>query len=160
MFNTNRMVRQYAEKFYAPAAQRWDMLTANGLAKAKELAGWALSIARRFPNVRIEGVSDDVNGASAVGRPVRVKANVNLGELPPEDVRVQLYYGGLDSDGQLRNGTYVDMQWVGPAGDLRQPHLHRPDGLRQSGMTGYTVRILPRHGDMIDGRELCMVKWA
>ncbi len=160
VFNTNRMVREYASNFYAPATKRWEVLTADGLAAARELAGWTQRVSRQFPGVRIEGVTDDVDGLGRVGEPVTVRVNVQLGELPPEDVRVQLYFGTLNSDGQLQDGAYLDMDLEGPAGANGTHAYAARMKCARTGMTGYTVRVLPRHGEMVDGRELSLVRWA
>ena len=160
VFTTSRMVRQYAERFYAPATQRWQKLTDNGLTMAKELSTWTARVNKSFSGVRIEGVTDDLSGGGRVGRPVNVKAHVYLGSLPPEDVEVQLYHGHLDPDGQLTAGSYVNMKWVGP-GNAAGSHTYTAQIANvRTGMTGYTVRVLPRHGDIIDGRELALVRWA
>jgi starch phosphorylase len=160
VFSTNRMMRQYAEKFYAPAAKRWDVLTANGMAMAKELAQWTRRVQEGFSAIRIESVADDVNGISSVGRPVQVKVNVHLGKLTPEDVRMQLCFGRLDSDGQLNRGTYQDMEWGGATGGEGSHAYTAKMTCSITGIMGYTVRVLPRHGDLVDGRELGLVRWA
>ncbi len=159
-FNTNRMVRQYAENFYAPAGRMWDRLTANDLAEAKELASWTGRVTEKFPGIRIEGVTDNINGSCRVDTPVRVSLNLQLGGLPPEDVKVQLCFGRLDADGQLNHGVYAEMDLTGP-GEHEGVHAYSGElACNQTGVTGYTVRVLPRHGDVIDGRELGLVRWA
>jgi len=160
MFNSNRMVRQYAEQFYAPAGHRWDELTTDELAKSKELAAWTHRVGEQFPVVQIESVTDDVNGTCSVGTPVNVRAQVHLGALPPENVKVQLCFGRLDVDGQLNKSVYMDMEWSGAA-EKDGSHAYAAQmSCRQTGTTGYTVRVLPKYGDMIDGRELGLIRWA
>ena len=160
MFSTNRMVRQYAEHFYAPASKRWDTLTADNMTAAKELAGWTERVTSGFPGIRVESVNDDVNGLCTVGRPIQVKVNVQLGQLTPEDVKVQLCFGHLDPDGQLNRGAYQDMECCGP-GQSENSHAYVAQmACVNTGITGYTVRVLPQHGDMTDGTDLGLVRWA
>ena len=62
--------------------------------------------------MRIESVSDNIgaNGTGThVGRDVRVEAVVDLGQLQPQDVIVELYHGILDDEGQIGNGQAVPM---------------------------------------------------
>src|SRR5262249_2523839 len=40
VFNTSRMVRQYAESYYAPLAKRHQRMTADDLALARTVASW------------------------------------------------------------------------------------------------------------------------
>jgi len=159
-YNTNRMVRQYAEMFYAPTAQRWDELTGDELAHAKALSGWKGHLRGMFPNVRVESVSDNMETVGAhVGSDVQVDAVVDLGGLEPRDVQVELYYGALDEDGQLSGGQALPMQQVEHVNEravrytVQMPCAH-------SGMTGYTVRVMPQHPMLSDPRELAMIRWA
>jgi len=160
-FNTNRMVREYAERFYDPAARRWDQLVGNDLAKAKQLSQWKGRLREQFANVRVESVTDDmeVSGGAHVGRDIHVEAVVNLGELDPQDLQVELYHGALDEDGQLSEGKAVPMRQVGNAQDHRvQYEVELP--CAHSGRSGYTVRILPNHEMLPDSREMAMIRWA
>ena len=160
VFNTNRMVRQYAEKFYAPVARRWDELTADGMAQAKQLSAWRSKLRERFGNVRIESVSDNMDSLGAhVGKDVRVEAVVDLGGLEPQDIQVELYFGSLDEDGQLSEGRALPMQQVGHDDDHRLRFAVEMPCTR-SGMTGYTVRVQPSQAVLPDSREAAMIRWA
>ncbi|HQL75733.1 MAG: Maltodextrin phosphorylase [Planctomycetes bacterium ADurb.Bin126] len=161
VFNTNRMVRQYAEMFYEPASRRWDLLTGQDLARAKELAHWKAQVRDRFGSIRIESVSDDMdsNGTGArVGKDIQVQAVVDVAQLDPRDVQVELYYGPLNEDGQLNEGRAIPMEQVSQDGSKVHYSVNMP--CARSGMTGYTVRILPRHELLTDPRELAMIRWA
>ncbi|MDP7162079.1 MAG: alpha-glucan family phosphorylase, partial [Phycisphaerae bacterium] len=90
VFNTNRMLRQYAEMYYAPAGRQWDHLVDDDLAQAKTLSRWKHRIWEHFTQVRIESVSDDMDATGRgvdVGGQIRVEAVVNLGQLTPQDVQ-------------------------------------------------------------------------
>jgi len=162
VFNTNRMVREYAERFYIPAAKRWDELTASNLAKARELGGWKHKVRDHFGEVRVESVSDNMGEASGeakVGKSLQVQAVINLGQLAPSDVTVELYCGALDEDGQLNDGLALPMAQVGQEGNNRfrfsvdMPCVH-------SGMTGYTVRVMPRNALLAGPYEMALIRWA
>ena len=160
VFNTNRMVRQYAEMFYAPASKRWEGLVADNMVKAKDLSHWKQRVWSGFGNVRIEHVSDDMSAIGAhVGKDVRVEAMVDLGQLSPSDVAVELYYGRLDDDGQLTDGVPLPMQEVGKEGEHRIRYGVAMPCIR-SGLTGYTVRVLPTHPQLSDARDMGMIRWA
>jgi starch phosphorylase len=162
VLNTNRMVRQYAEQFYAEAARRWDRLTRDDLADAKALSGWQQKLVAHFDSVRVESVSDDMdaNGEGArVGRDVRVEAVISLYDLEPADVRVELYYGPLDQDGQLTRGEAVPMERIAQEDGKRARYTVQMPCAR-SGQSGYTVRVLPRNDLLPDTRDLGMIRWA
>jgi len=159
-FNTNRMVREYCERFYIPGIQRWDELTKDNFAEAKSLAEWKQWLTGEFGQVRVESVQDNMNGVSHVGRPVRVEATVFLGPLKADDVCVQLYHGRLDPDGQLQYGQAVEMAPMEGSDADGRLRYWADMPCQQAGMAGYTVRVLPRHRAMPDGREMGLVRWA
>ncbi|MBS3821311.1 MAG: alpha-glucan family phosphorylase [Planctomycetes bacterium] len=159
-FNTNRMVRDYCEQFYVPAANHWDELTSDEFTQARELSGWKHKLTSEFDSVSIESVKDNMDGQDArVGRDIRVDAVVALGGLSTEDVRVELYYGKLDDDGQLTRGTPLRMEHTAEQGDNR--HRYAVDmPCDHSGMTGYTVRVMPGRHSSDDTRVSSLIRWA
>ncbi len=161
VYNTNRMVRQYAELFYVPAAKRCEELIDSEMAGARRLAAWKARCRQHFPDVRVETVSDDLDdlGGASVGRDVRVQAQVSLGDLAPEDVKVELYYGPLDADGQLTTGEALAMERA-EAGDNGRVRYTVQMPCTRSGMTGYTVRVMPQHETLPDARDMGLIRWV
>ena len=100
-----------------------------------------------------------------INRPEQLNAitgrlHVVLGKVLPADVAVELYHGQLDMDGQLQHGQALEMTPQGAAdGDGRVRYVaDMPCG--RTGLTGYTVRVLPRHQALTDGRDLGLIRWA
>jgi starch phosphorylase len=159
-FNTNRMVRDYSEQFYAAALKRWQELTGDELGLARELADWKRRMRDRFSQVRVEGVQDNMNGVSQVGGRIRVEAQVILGEISPDDVVVQLYYGQVDADGQLLAGEAMEMSRDGEPDEQGRMRYVVDMPCERTGLAGYTVRVLPRHKALGDPRDMGLVRWA
>ena len=159
MFNTNRMVKQYAEMFYSSAVKRYEVLMDNEMSKAKDLSGWKRNLYANFGNVRVENVSDNLSEGARVGKEVRVEALVDMGPLQPADLMVELFYGRLDDDGQLSDGLALPMEQVARDGDHKVRYAANMPCLR-SGMTGYTVRIMPSHDTLLEPRDMAMIRWA
>ncbi|KKL69119.1 hypothetical protein LCGC14_2118160 [marine sediment metagenome] len=159
-FNTNRMLREYVERYYLPARGRWQDLVADDFRGARSLAEWKEWLHREFSKVRVESVQDHMNGAFRVGQPVRVEATVVLGPISPGDVSVQLYHGQLDADGLLPVGEATDMSPDGQPDDEGRLRYAADMPCRQTGLAGYTVRILPRHSAMPDARDMGLIRWA
>src|SRR5439155_27074966 len=159
VFNTNRMLQEYIEKCYWPSAQRFDTLAKDNLARAKDLAHWRRRLAQSWPQVRIEAV--EANGADPmhVGAQLEVKARVNLGNLSPEDVDVQLFHGLVDSFGDIAHPGTVPMC---PNG-TRDGNVLTFKGkipCKSSGQHGFAVRILPKHGYLANPFEPGLVCWG
>ncbi len=161
LFSSNRMVHDYAANFYAPAARQWDRLTADDLSLARTLSDWKHELCKHFSHIRIESVSDNIDTdghAAQVGRTIRVEASVDLGQLSPNDVLVELYFGSLDEDGQLNTGRPAEMTLI--SGEDRPARYVVEMPCPASGRAGYTVRILPKHEALSDPLEMSMIKWA
>ncbi len=101
-FAGDRMVKQYAESFYLPAADHYRRLAADGFAGAKALAAWKARVREAWPGVKIvavaeDGAAIDDRGAQevVVGDQVPVTARVDLGGIDPGDVVVEAFYSSL-----------------------------------------------------------------
>jgi starch phosphorylase len=159
-FNTNRMVQEYVEKCYWPSAQRFQMLSAENLKRAAQLAQWRRRLAQNWQGVRVEAVEARGADPMTVGGQLEVRARVQLGGLSPDDVEVQLFHGVVDSFGDIPNPRTVPMS-----------HNGRPEGnsawqfqgtipCRSSGQHGYAVRVLPRHADLGNPFEPGLLTWG
>ncbi len=159
-FNTNRMVAEYTERFYMPAATRYDKLTADEMAGAKALAAWKEKIRAGWSEVRVNEIEVDLPDEPQVGDDITARAWVNLGRLDPEDVCVELYMGQVDAEGEIVDGDAVPMQFVEQsAGQGSQFAVDAVPCLR-SGRYGYTVRVLPQHPDLVTPFMPGYIVWA
>jgi starch phosphorylase len=134
VFNTNRMVRDYAEKFYIPALTRGQALAENNLSRAIGLAHAKQELRHKWPNIRVVGVHTSGDGHFKVGEQMQVEALVDLPEINPNDVSVQLY----------------------------APNRHLFTGTiecRTSGRQGFAIRVLPGHVDMASPFEPGLITW-
>jgi len=159
-FNTHRMVREYAERFYLPAAERSRQLAADDLARARALAAWRARVGESWGQVRVEVVDAESPGELQVGDAMRVRARVQLGALTPDDVAVQLYLGRVSASGEIEEAVATPLQLVGPDGEGQ--HLYEAVRVTcsQSGLHGYTVRVLPHHPDLTTRFPPGLIAWA
>ncbi len=86
VFNTNRMVRDYAEKFYLPSFARGKLLAANGMKRAIALAKSKDSLRHRWSAIKIVGVHTSGNGHFKVGESMQVEALVDLPGVDPDGI--------------------------------------------------------------------------
>ena len=140
-----RMVQEYVERLYAPAAESAAAMRADAFAGARELSRYRLRVSAAWPRVRVAQV--DISGlpdTPVLGSEMTVRATVVLAGLKPCDVDVQVVVGRVDDREELQDPLVVTMQPAGEGeGDsdrfeatLRLPH---------AGLVGYTVRVLPQH---------------
>jgi starch phosphorylase len=158
VFSTNRMVAEYAERFYIPAGERHVRLTANKAAKVRPLVEWRKRLRDHGSEVRVVKVDADIPEKVVIGSKLSVKARVLLGGLSPSDVRVQLYFGGMSPDGEIVRGQAADMALRGTSG-AEQCYEGEVD-CRESGSCGFAVRVVPFHEDAICPYEMNWITWA
>lgn len=158
-YNTHRMVREYTERFYTKAHERYTQLAANGAAHARTLAAWKQHILAHWPEVHIEHVETDLPAVVEVGTELTARAWVRLGALQPEDVRVELYCGKLGGEGEIVAPAAIPMEAVSQDGDLWVFEArHGP--CSTTGQIGFTVRVLPSHPLMTAPFIPGFITWA
>lgn len=159
IFNTSRMVKQYAEWAYFPAMDRWNRMTADGLALAKELAAWRARMQANWTKVKIRSVEADAGHEVNAGDRVEVRALVELGEATPEDFRVEIYFGVVDAKDQIVRARTAAMKCDGP----KQDGAYWFRGLiqfRSSGQHGLGLRVMPQHKELVCAFDTGMLLWA
>lgn len=158
VFNTNRMVAEYAERFYLPAARRHARLVENGACRARALVQWRNRIHSAWSRVAIEEIEAEASSEIPVGAKLAVRAKVRLGGLPPEEVNVQIYFGPLDASQQIRDGRAISMA-PRSAVDGVCTYTGQID-CSESGMGGFSVRAVPFHEDALIPYEEPSVIWG
>jgi glycogen phosphorylase len=148
-----RMVRDYVERLYAPAAT--SSRTLNGdYAGAAELAAWKHRIRAGWSQVSVDHVdSSDVPDSPELGDTIDVHVFVSLGDLSPEDVDVQCVHGRIAHEDDLVDTTTQSLVHA----ESYEAGRHRFDGkleLSATGPFGYTVRVLPRNEHLASPAEL------
>ena len=161
VFNTHRMVTEYNERLYEPAAASYRTLSANDCKAAIELAAWKHKTRTDWSQIKIHDVEVSPQDGSKlfVGEKLTVSANVFLGPVDPSHVRVQAYVGESDN-GSLDHPHAVDLTrfekkdtpgWFRFTGDLTTS---------DSGSYGFNIRVIPTHPHLIQDHELRLITWA
>jgi glycogen phosphorylase len=158
-FNMHRMVKQYTEAYYLVTHSRYLNLRAEDSVRARRLADWLTKVEAAWPLVRVDSLKNDV-AEIRLGEQVLVSARVALNGLTPEDVAVQVVSGSVDAAGEITNPVTVAMQPSGrddPGSELFQAVL-KPSA--KTGLHGYSIRILPRHPDLINSFLPGLITWT
>ena len=160
----SRMVRDYTEQYYIPAAAsvRRTAEAIDGLpfGQARELAAYRQRISETWPSVAITDVdSTGLPDTPLLGSELTLTATVALAGLRPDEVVVQAVIGRVDSGGTLTDPHYVDMTHTG-TGEGGTEIFTTTTPLRLSGSMGYTVRVLPHHRLLAGDAELGLVTLA
>ncbi|WP_203579203.1 alpha-glucan family phosphorylase [Microbacterium hibisci] len=158
---SDRMVRDYVERLYVPAAAHDVALRADGFAQARGLAAFVSRVTGAWSRVSVASVdSSGIPQQAQAGDVLEVRADVRLDGLSSDDVAVELLYGRTDEDDALARDHSVYR--LSLAGD-------GPDGVRTftgtlpltfTGTFGYTVRVRPAHPQLVSPVELGLVTFA
>ncbi|WP_163702131.1 alpha-glucan family phosphorylase [Mycolicibacterium sarraceniae] len=160
----SRMVRDYTEKYYAPAAQSFARTSApvDGVpfGAARDLAAYRLRVSEAWPKIQITDVdSTGLPDTPLLGSELTLTAAVQLAGLKPDEVVVQAVLGRVDATDALQDPETVVMTHGG-SGDAGTDIFTTTTPLPLAGLLGYTVRVLPHHRLLAGDNELGLVTLA
>ncbi len=156
-FNTQRMVREYAETCYIPAHRAGGRLSGDGFAHARGLAAWRSRVAAAWPGVSIRVDELRKHRDMKVGETVGVTIRVRLGNLSPEDVAVEVRHGPYTAGGDIREGAILAATHEKREGDEEVYRVEVP--CASSGRYGFAARVLPKHPDIVDPYTPLLMTW-
>ncbi|TDC59197.1 glycosyltransferase family 1 protein, partial [Actinomadura sp. GC306] len=146
----SRMVRDYVDDLYAPAAASERAMVADKFAGARALAAWKRRVRDAWPRVAVEHVESSGEESPQVGARLPVRVLADLGGLDPDDVAVEVVYGRVDDSDALVGPSHLELEHGGPVEDGRVRYVGEVP-LERSGAFGYSVRVVPSH-PLLSGR--------
>jgi starch phosphorylase len=159
-FNMQRVVKEYAGDCYVVAHERYRRLTGDDSAYARALACWVGRVTKAWPQVRVEAVDALPETRLAVGSYLQIRARVRLGSIQPGEVAVELYLGRVNARGEIGDGAALPMMATGETQDGTQVFEVAGVQCRESGLHGYTVRVLPFHHEESKSFLPGLITWA
>jgi starch phosphorylase len=160
VYSTGRMVAEYATACYVPSAERHIKLSANNYEAAGVLAGWRRGLGRHWSQIKIVHVQAVGGDPMHVGGELVVKAHVQLGNLTPDDVQVQLFHGLVDNMGEIPHPSSLVMSTNGTTPEGGAWLFQGTIPCRSTGQHGYTVRVLPHHPNLGSVYEPGLICWG
>ena len=160
----SRMVRDYTEKYYAPAAQSLhktvESVEGVPFGAARQLAVYRQRAQEAWPKIQITDVdSYGLPDTPLLGSELTLTATVQLAGLKPDEVVVQAVVGRVDASDALLDPVTVPMPHTGTA-DGGNEIFSTTTPLPVAGPVGYTVRVLPHHPLLAADNELGLVTLA
>ena len=158
--SADRMVREYVERLYIPAAAAEATISADSYQPARELSQWKARVTAAWPGVHVTHVeSGGVDAVPQVGDSLRLRAHVELAGLEADDVLVEVVYGrAKDGDSLVdvaRGELVLESHDLGAAATFGGIVP-----LGRAGSFGYNVRVVPRHPLLASSAELGLVAVA
>ena len=166
----SRMVRDYTEKYYIPAARSLRRTIEPGrsgadqfdaaFGAARELADYRHRAHRAWPQIEITDVdSYGLPDTPLLGSELTLSAQVHLAGLRSDEVTVQAVLGRVDGGDAIVDPVTVPMAHTGTA-DSGKEIFTATTPLPITGPVGYTIRVLPHHRLLAGDNELGLVTLA
>jgi starch phosphorylase len=150
LFSSSRMVREYVEMAYRPAAAAIHRRLRDGCAVAKALEAWGSRLRRQWPGIHI--------GDPTVSREEdawRFSVAVLLGEAAAQDVRVELY--AAPRGGQAADISVLEKERAVPGVVNGFIYVGQASASRPA--NDFTVRVVPHHPEALVPAELPLIAW-
>ena len=147
-FCSLRMVGEYEEHYYIPIIHRLKTLLKKNCLEASTLALQEKRLHNLWKEIRIGLPVQTRKGPFRVGDSFEVTVEVQLGELSPDEVCVELYNGHMKAVDALQDVNTIPMTVVENLGNGNYRYGSRvPCGL--SGRYGFTARATPAGDDYL-----------
>ena len=158
--SADRMVREYVERLYMPAAAAERTVSAKSYAPARELSAWVAKVKSAWPSVHVAHVeSGGVDATPQVGEQLQVRAFVELGALSTDDVSVELVHGRAREGDELSDVQHLTLEATDH--ELGAPATFSGTvTFARAGSFGYTVRVVPKHPLLASPAELGLIATA
>ncbi len=147
-FCAHVVVSKYEQLFYAPAAKSLPYLISDNAKEAVSLSAQYKRLHALWDRIKIAHPVRETEDPFRVGERLVVTATVTLGELRPDEVKVELYYGVLKTVDTISNSNSEEMTVKEDRGTGEYLYTCTIR-CAVSGRYGFTVRAVPRGDDRI-----------
>ena len=162
-FSMRRMVIDYTQDLYLPAAESGKIYAADGFANARQISVWKAQTRQAWSNLRVETVAE--NGSDphesmniTVGDSMTFSARVHLNGVPQDQVAVEIVSGIQNAAGEIMQPEVTPMTPTGQEnGAVQYSGKISPT---TSGQIAIGIRARPIHEKMVHPHELGISRWA
>ena len=156
-FSMQRMVIDYVEQYYLPAAQTGRRYQVDDFQAAKLITIWRANLRDRWRQVRVERAPLGDHSVT-VGDQVPLRAKVWLNGIDVHDVAVEAVIGRQDAKGEL---VSFDTQSLTPSGQEGDATAFTGEITpNASGPLALGVRVRAHHDAQLQPIEPGLVRWA
>ena len=149
-FSTNRAVREYAERYYLPAAAAYRERAASKGTVGRRIVEWQDTLGEQWAALRFGDAKVETDGKQHV-----FEVQVYLNNLDPNAVRVELYADGVNGDRPVRVEMTRGRQPAGAAAG----YLYSASVPATRPATDYTARMIPDCSGVAVPLEAPWIRW-
>ena len=149
-FSSDRMVREYVEQAYLPAAQSFLKRASDDAHLAHELISWNARISEEWQGIKFGRVIVHRTDEKLI-----FDVEVLLGRLDPDCVQIQLYADPIEDNPPI----CIQMQHEERMLGVVNGHRYRASVLDERPMEHFTPRIVPYHPEAFNPLECNNIFW-
>ena len=142
IFNTNRMVMEYMEKFYKPSGINFVKFNQNNCDNSKKISKYKLKLEEKWKKIKILRVYSDNSNSIKLGKEFKIYAEIEPADFSNDELLVEVYYG-FDRGGSLMDVAVSPMKFQSNKDNI---FIYEGNIIPiTSGKINYTVRVLPNN---------------
>ncbi len=162
LFSAQRMLMNYADQFYVSAMEASSKMSKENFEPTRQISLWLDKMSRNWDMISIKNVEIPVSESELfVGQKLPISLDVNLGEISPDDVRIELVSGRLNAQEKITNFSPII---------LNQQKAKKPTQngtftfsgevtLSESGRFGISARIIPKNDTLPHTIRPKLISW-
>jgi len=160
-FSAQHMLMNYTEKFYIPAISFSEKLRENEYNVAREVTSWLERMSNSWNKIAIEDVDiPEIDSTVFVGQKFPVKIKVNLDGIMPDDVRVEMISGHLNSQEQLQESNPTPAMLIEDNENREGVYTFASEvTCTESGRFGIAARVIPKNENMPHPFKPRLISW-
>jgi glycogen phosphorylase len=158
-FSSHRMLAEYIDGYYKPAAEFGNKLMRDDYLGAREVAAHISRLEAGWGDLSVSKIDHEGAANLVVGDSMPVLAHIELGAFSTDDVSVELHHGRITSHGDFTEIKRTPMSYVRQNDDGSALYSAEVR-CERSGQRGYSVRISPTHA-LLAGHDIPgLICWA
>jgi len=148
-FSTNRVIRDYLNDYYIPAARAYQKRIENNAALAIDIVNWNTTLTQKWNNLGFGNLKVQSSKEFHF-----FKVEVYFADLNPHWIQVELYANGIGDKGPVRVTMTAGLQLADAKG-----YVYSAQVSADRSASDYTVRLLGQHYSLAIPLEAAHVKW-
>ncbi len=164
-FSAQRMLMNYTNQCYVPAIDASRKMSTNNFELNRQVTSWLERISNSWEQIAITDIDiPDIGPTVQVGQKIPVTMKVRLGDITPDDVRVEIVAGRLDSQERFMDlvPTPATLNGSSPQPDSSADGVYSYTGevtCSESGRFGVTARVVPKNEHLHHMRRPKLISW-
>ena len=157
-FTTTRMLTDYENQYYYPMTERVTKLKDNKFATAIELSNWKRKVTQEWDNIKVADfkVPNRNEQLISIGKTYKGEITLELGDLRPEDVGVELVVAQQKED-KFKVLSTTEFTVAAQEGNKATYQLEIAS--EYPGALHLAIRIFPKNNLLPHRQDFALVKW-